>query len=248
MVSAARLFRDPAGVAEMFLGTPYLWGGNSRLGIDCSGLVQAACLACGLPRPGDSGDQSCAAGAPVAEDPPLARGDPLFWKGHVAMAVGPEPLVHCQCPSHGGGLANLAEAKAGFPAVAAAACWRGAGWCWTEPAASDQPDQLAFQHAKHRGQIVAALQDLTPVPISAYIPCRWRRRGCFDPVERRLGGAPEDREDGPVAQVRDAVVAPFAGGGPCGRRGREEREFRSLEGDLFDQLAGTGNGVGAELS
>ena len=94
VVSAARQFRDPAGVAEMFLGTPYLWGGNSRLGIDCSGLVQAACLACGIPCPGDSGDQSRAAGVPVADHLPLARGDLLFWKGHVAMAVGPDRLVH----------------------------------------------------------------------------------------------------------------------------------------------------------
>ena len=47
-------FPDPAAVAELFLGTPYLWGGNSRWGIDCSGLVQAAFLACGIPCPGDS--------------------------------------------------------------------------------------------------------------------------------------------------------------------------------------------------
>lgn len=49
-----RPFSDPVTVAQMFFGTPYLWGGNSRLGIDCSGLVQAALLACGLPCPGDS--------------------------------------------------------------------------------------------------------------------------------------------------------------------------------------------------
>ncbi|MCA8878620.1 MAG: C40 family peptidase [Rhodobacteraceae bacterium] len=89
-----RHFRDPAGVAELFLGTPYLWGGNSRLGLDCSGLVQIACHACGIPCPGDSGDQAREAGTPVGIEVPLARGDLLFWDGHVAMAVAPDRLIH----------------------------------------------------------------------------------------------------------------------------------------------------------
>jgi cell wall-associated NlpC family hydrolase len=89
-----RRFADPAAVAEMFLGTPYLWGGNSRLGIDCSGLVQAACIACGLPCPGDSAEQARAAGSAVAGDVPLARGDLLFWKGHVALALDDRRLIH----------------------------------------------------------------------------------------------------------------------------------------------------------
>ncbi|MEL7115203.1 MAG: NlpC/P60 family protein, partial [Pseudomonadota bacterium] len=46
-------FSDPATVAQMFFGAPYLWGGNSVAGIDCSGLIQAAHLACGIPCPGD---------------------------------------------------------------------------------------------------------------------------------------------------------------------------------------------------
>lgn len=94
VAAVGRVFGDPAGVAELFLGTPYLWGGNSRLGLDCSGLVQAACLACGMPCPGDSGDQAREAGAPVEDEAPLRRGDLLFWKGHVAMAVGPDRLIH----------------------------------------------------------------------------------------------------------------------------------------------------------
>ena len=94
LVDARRRFRDPAGVAELFPGTPYLWGGNSRLGLDCSGLVQAACLACGLSCPGDSGQQEVAAGEPVAEDAPLERGDLVFWRGHVAMAVSDTILIH----------------------------------------------------------------------------------------------------------------------------------------------------------
>jgi hypothetical protein len=57
-----RPFRDPVTVAQLFFGTPYLWGGNSGTGIDCSGLVQAALLAAGLPCPGDSDLQAAAVG------------------------------------------------------------------------------------------------------------------------------------------------------------------------------------------
>ena len=87
------MFHDPVAVAEMFLGTPYLWGGNSRDGIDCSGLVQAALLACGRACPGDS-DQQAALGTPLAEGAALRRGDLLFWKGHVAMVVDGARLIH----------------------------------------------------------------------------------------------------------------------------------------------------------
>ncbi|UWQ37005.1 C40 family peptidase [Leisingera aquaemixtae] len=84
---------DPAAVANLFLGTPYLWGGNSRFGIDCSGLVQAALLACGTPCPGDSDMQEAELGEPA---PPgdYQRGDLLFWKGHVALVRDAETLIH----------------------------------------------------------------------------------------------------------------------------------------------------------
>ena len=85
---------DPAAVAESLLGTPYLWGGNSRSGIDCSGLVQAALLACGIPCPGDSDMQERSVGDMLSAGAPLRRGDLLFWKGHVAMAVAPGRLIH----------------------------------------------------------------------------------------------------------------------------------------------------------
>lgn len=84
-------FADPVAVAQMFLGTPYLWGGNSRDGIDCSGLVQAALLACGIPCPGDS-DLQAALGT-EAEGLP-ERGDLVFWKGHVALVAGPDLIIH----------------------------------------------------------------------------------------------------------------------------------------------------------
>lgn len=85
---------DPVAVAELFLGTPYLWGGNSRFGIDCSGLVQAGLLACGIPCPGDSGDQEQAVGTALQEGSEPVRGDLLFWKGHVAWVSGPNMLLH----------------------------------------------------------------------------------------------------------------------------------------------------------
>ena len=82
---------DPVAVAEGLLGTPYLWGGNSREGIDCSGLVQVAFAACGVSVPGDSDLQEVAGSAVEGE---LWRGDLVFWKGHVAMVVDETRLIH----------------------------------------------------------------------------------------------------------------------------------------------------------
>lgn len=84
---------DPVAVAESLLGAPYLWGGNSHAGIDCSGLVQVAMLACGRPCPGDS-DLQQALGSALPEGARLRRGDLLFWRGHVALVVDPSRLIH----------------------------------------------------------------------------------------------------------------------------------------------------------
>jgi cell wall-associated NlpC family hydrolase len=86
---------DMVAVAEAFLHVPYLWGGKTSLGLDCSGLVQLALAACGLPCPRDSHMQEAALG--MALPPDLSaprRGDLLFWKGHVAIARNPETLIH----------------------------------------------------------------------------------------------------------------------------------------------------------
>lgn len=89
-----RPLTDPVEAAARLLGTPYLWGGNSCWGIDCSGLVQAALLACARPCPGDSHQQQAALGTSLPEGTEPIRGDLLFWKGHVAIVAGPELLLH----------------------------------------------------------------------------------------------------------------------------------------------------------
>ena len=86
---------DFVTVAERFLGAPYLWGGKTALGLDCSGLVQVALTACGVSCPRDSDMQEAALGAAVSADPStLKRGDLIFWKGHVAIVRGPDSLLH----------------------------------------------------------------------------------------------------------------------------------------------------------
>jgi len=87
-------FSDPVSVAVRLLGTPYLWGGNSSFGIDCSGLIQIACAACGLNCPGDSDMQQAELGTPLPEEAALTRGDLLFWRGHVAWVEDADTLIH----------------------------------------------------------------------------------------------------------------------------------------------------------
>ena len=84
---------DFVAVAEQFLGTPYLWGGKTSLGIDCSGLVQIALQAAGIACPRDSDMQELALGQ-ISSLAGLRRGDLVFWKGHVAIARDGEELIH----------------------------------------------------------------------------------------------------------------------------------------------------------
>ena len=85
---------DYVAVAARFLGTPYLWGGRSSFGLDCSGLVQTALAACGMPAPRDSDQQEAALGTAIAREGPFVRGDLLFWPGHVAIVAAPDCLLH----------------------------------------------------------------------------------------------------------------------------------------------------------
>ncbi|SLN22626.1 Dipeptidyl-peptidase 6 [Roseivivax jejudonensis] len=85
---------DPVAVAARLVGTPYLWGGNSAFGIDCSGLVQIALWACGRDAPGDSDLQEAMRGDTLDDGDPLRRGDLLFWRGHVAWVSDDRTLLH----------------------------------------------------------------------------------------------------------------------------------------------------------
>ena len=80
-------------VAERFAGTPYLWGGKTSLGIDCSGLVQVSLQAAGVDCPRDTYMQEAHFKSDVALAD-LRRGDLIFWKGHVAIARDAQSLIH----------------------------------------------------------------------------------------------------------------------------------------------------------
>ncbi|BCG97710.1 C40 family peptidase [Mesorhizobium sp. 131-2-1] len=88
---------DYVSVAESFLGAPYLWGGVSGFGIDCSGLVQLAMRMAGRDVLRDSDMQAASIGEPLVPGPDFAglrRGDLVFWKGHVAIMTDPDTMIH----------------------------------------------------------------------------------------------------------------------------------------------------------
>ena len=109
----ARNETDFVVVAERFLGAPYLWGGKTALGLDCSGLVQVALTACGVSCPRDSDMQEEALGTAVAADlSALRRGDLIFWKGHVAIVCVPGSLLHANAHHMAAAIEPIAQAVA----------------------------------------------------------------------------------------------------------------------------------------
>jgi cell wall-associated NlpC family hydrolase len=87
---------DFVTVADRFLGSPYLWGGKTSLGLDCSALVQISMQAAGHFCPRDSYMQATEVGAPieVGNYSLLKRGDLVFWKGHVGIMRDAERMIH----------------------------------------------------------------------------------------------------------------------------------------------------------
>ena len=99
---------DHAAIAECFLGAAYQWGGRESLGLDCSGLVQQALYACGHACPRDT-DQQAGLGQAVEADE-LARGDLVFWRGHVGLMLDESRLIHANAHHMAVAIEPLAEA------------------------------------------------------------------------------------------------------------------------------------------
>jgi cell wall-associated NlpC family hydrolase len=94
IAALAVMEKDFVAVAEHFVGVPYLWGGKTSFGLDCSGLVQVSLTASGIGCPRDSDMQEQALGSTLPLDSKFQRGDLLFWPGHVAVARDASTMVH----------------------------------------------------------------------------------------------------------------------------------------------------------
>ncbi|MCI4662148.1 MAG: NlpC/P60 family protein [Neomegalonema sp.] len=94
VLTHAQSARDWVGICEQFEHAPYLWGGKSVAGIDCSGLIQLALQMHGQPCPRDTDLMEAALGSAVDPEGPLQRGDLIFWKGHIGVMLDKETLLH----------------------------------------------------------------------------------------------------------------------------------------------------------
>jgi hypothetical protein len=82
---------DYVATALKFIETPYLWGGRSAFGIDCSGLVQVAFARASIKTARDTEEQFATIGTPVATP---VRGDIIFFKGHVGIMTDEKDILH----------------------------------------------------------------------------------------------------------------------------------------------------------
>jgi Bacterial dipeptidyl-peptidase Sh3 domain/NlpC/P60 family len=111
--------RDFVGVAEQFIGTPYLWGGKTSLGIDCSGLIQVALNAAGTGCPRDSDMQRDGLGRALnpVESQKLQRGDLIYWNGHAAIVRDTNSIVHANAHHMATKIENTRDAIARIKAA-----------------------------------------------------------------------------------------------------------------------------------
>jgi cell wall-associated NlpC family hydrolase len=109
---------DWVAVAEKFVGVPYVWGGKTQAGLDCSGLIQTSMHAAGLKCPRDTDMQFAALGEVVALDSKLQRGDLVFWKGHVGVMLDEARLLHANAFHNEVAIELLAEAQKRIEAIA----------------------------------------------------------------------------------------------------------------------------------
>jgi cell wall-associated NlpC family hydrolase len=102
--------KDWVAVAERFIGAPYIWGGKTYQGLDCSGLVQTALQTAGIAAPRDSDMQEKALGQPVEDLSRPQRGDLVFWKGHVGIMLDGARMLHANAHTMNVTVERLSEA------------------------------------------------------------------------------------------------------------------------------------------